>query len=96
MKVIWIITLVFAFAIAGTGISIAQVKTRDMSSTTSAGSTTVDRSFTGVDVSKNTSIGVGSTTVYSQPSQGGSGPVQGSQRGSTSESSRGVMIERRF
>jgi len=81
-------------ALATTGASALDL--RPMNSTSSAGSTTVNRSYSGVDISRNLSIGAGSTTIYNQPSYGGSGPVQGTQRGSSSSTSYGPMIEYRF
>lgn len=92
MRALIAITVLFAAQSA----AVAQVQTRDMSSTTTAGSTTVDNRAMGVDVNRNTSVGVGVSTIYTRPGQGSSGPQPGTQSGSTSSSSGGVTIERRF
>lgn len=43
-----------------------------------------------------TSAGVSGSTTYQQPSQGGQGPQQGTQRGSASDSSGTVYIRKTF
>ncbi|WP_426291536.1 hypothetical protein [Sphingomonas sp. TWP1-3-1] len=57
------------------------------------------RSQTNVPVYQNKNgavVGVSGTTTYQQPSQGGNGPQQGSQRGSTSDSSGTVYVRKTF
>lgn len=67
-----------------------------MNSTTEAGNTTVTNTYGGMNVAPNTTVGVGSTTIYNQPGMGGNGPVQGTQRGSTSDTSYGAAIRLTF
>jgi len=45
-----------------------------------------------VNVTRNVSVGPQATTIYTQPAQGANGPVQGSQRGSSANTSYGVGV----
>lgn len=93
MKKLIISTLAAAALVCGNAYA---SEFRSMSSTRAAGSTTVQNSYKGVDLTRNLSIGAGTTTIYSQPGRGGDGPVMGTQRGSSSNTSYGAMIEYRF
>lgn len=65
------------------------------SSTYEAGSTTVDSTYATTPIGDGVSVGLGSSTIYNQPGIGGDGPVQGTNSGSTSDTSYGgtVIIE---
>ena len=87
---------VAAFLIASAAPALAQVKTDNTGSYNTGDRA---RSQTNVPVyeSKNgTSVGGSASTTYQQPSQGGQGPQQGSQRGSTSTTTGSVYIRKTF
>ncbi|RWC09527.1 MAG: hypothetical protein EOS51_24295 [Mesorhizobium sp.] len=65
------------------------------SSTYDAGSTTVDSTYATTPIGDGVSVGLGSSTILNQPGIGGDGPVQGTNSGSTSDTSYGgtVIIE---
>lgn len=88
-----------AVAVVVAAPSIAQVKT----TTDNSGSyNTGDRARSQTNVTvynnshNNVSAGVSGSTTYQQPSQGGQGPQQGTQRGSTSDTTGGVFIRKSF
>jgi hypothetical protein len=95
-------TLAAALAALVAAPAMSQVlqNTRDMSSSSFGRGANppvaVDRTYRGIDLGRNTSIGIGATTIYSQPSRGSDGPSLGTQRGSSSSPSYGGMIEWRF